>query len=379
MPIAPSQRLRIPSHYYVYCDPPDKSGEEVLHFLSPHRRVRLKGHFFREFVQSVVPLLNGRHSFAEIHAEVSDLFAEEDLVACLDLLSQNSLLEDVTAWNLDEAVQERLRPQLNLFHDLSPRPWEMQQRLQQAKVTVFGLTGPGVTAARSLAAAGIGTLRCVDDGVVEPADLYFSPEFQPADRGALRCDALQRHLAVQAPGGEVQAVTTRLTDDQMVEQAAADSDFVVNCIDEGNLSLSYKLNRACLRLKIPWISVAASGFEVVLGPTVYPGETACYLCYRMRMVACTDNPEASFDYESFLDRRKNDDGGRRANTVFGASVAGQLAAMEVVKALILPDPLATRGRVQVVDLRDLSSVMHVVLRKPWCPACLAHWDQEAGA
>ena len=246
-------------------------------------------------------------------------------------------------------------------------------------MTVFGLTGAGVSAARSLAAAGVGTLRCVDDGKAAPADIYFSPEFQPLDFGALRCDALKRHLAVQTPGGEVQAVTTSLTDDQTVEEAASGSDFVVNCIDEGNLSLIYKLNRACLRLKTPWISVASSGFEVVLGPSVYPGETACYLCYRMRMVACADNPEASFDFESFLDRRKTDDGGERANTVFGSSVAGQLAGMEVLKALCLPDLLATRGRVQVVDLRDLSSVMHVVLRKPWCPACLAHWDQEAGA
>jgi hypothetical protein len=99
----------------------------------------------------------------------------------------------------------------------------------------------------------------------------------------------------------------------------------------------------------------------------------------MRMVVCADNPEASFDFESFLDRRKSDDSSRRANLVFGSAVAGHLGGMEVVKALCLPEMLATRGRIQVVDLRDLSSVAHVVLRKPWCPACLATWDQEAGA
>jgi adenylyltransferase/sulfurtransferase len=236
-----------------------------------------------------------------------------------------------------------------------------------------------VAAARSLGAAGVGALRCVDDAVVSPSDLYFSPEFQPSDVGALRCEVLQRHFASQAAGTAFDAVTSRLTNDQMVEQVVAGSDFVVNCIDEGNLSLIYKLNRACLRTKTPWTSVASSAFEVVLGPTIYPEETACYLCYRMRMVACTENPEASFDFESFLDRRKSDDGGRRANLVFGSSIAGQLAGMEVMKALCLPELLATRGRIQVMDLRDFSSVAHVVLRKPWCPACLAHWDQEAGA
>src|SRR5580704_17476098 len=106
------QLPRIPSHYYVYCYPPDKNGEEVLHFVSGQRRAKLRGHHFREFVQLVVPLLDGHHSFAEILAEVNDLFREEDPVTCLDLLLANGLLEDSSDWDLDAAVQERLRPQL---------------------------------------------------------------------------------------------------------------------------------------------------------------------------------------------------------------------------------------------------------------------------
>ncbi len=379
MPIALSQRLRIPSHYYVYCDPPDKAGDEVLHFISSQRRVKLKGHSFREFVQHVVPLLDGCHSFEEIHAEVSDLFQQEDLSTCLDLLWENSLLEDVSVWKMDEATQHRLRPQLNLFHDLSSQPWEIQEKLERARVTIFGLTGAGVAAARSLVATGLGALRCVDDGVVEPSDLYFSPEFRPEDCGSLRCEALRRHFDARAVSAGFQSVSRCLPDDQAVEDAVAGSNFVVNCIDEGNVSLIYKLNRACLRTRTPWISAAASSFEVVLGPTVYPGETPCYLCYRMRFVACADNPEASFDFETFLDRRKRDDSTHRANVVFGTALAGQLAGMEAMKALCGAGQVATRGRIEVFDLRDLSSVMHVVLRKPWCPACLADWDREAGA
>ena len=45
------QQLRIPTHYYVYSDPPDRDGHETLHFVSGHRRVRLRGHSFREFNQ----------------------------------------------------------------------------------------------------------------------------------------------------------------------------------------------------------------------------------------------------------------------------------------------------------------------------------------
>ena len=157
MSIAQSQKLRIPSHYYVYCDPPDKDGDEVLHFISPHRRIKLKGRFFREFVQHVVPRLDGSRSFQQVASEVGELFLEKDLAACLALLSENGLLEDAANWKLEERLQQRLRPQLNLFQDLSAQPWELQEKLVRSRVTVFGLNGAGAAAALSLAAAGIGS------------------------------------------------------------------------------------------------------------------------------------------------------------------------------------------------------------------------------
>lgn len=370
---------RIPSHYYVYCDPPDKSGEEVLHFVSGQRRAKLKGHYFREFVQRVVPLLDGQHSFAEILAEVNDVFRAEDLVACLDLLSANGLLEESSDWDLDAGVQERLRPQLNLFHDVMTKPVESQERITRACVSVFGLTGVGTAAARSLVAAGIGELRCIDDAIVRPADLYFCPEFVPEDRGTLRCDAVGRHFHREGAQVTFKSYSAPLQDETAIGEAIAGSDFVINCIDEGNISLVYKLNRVCWSKKIPWVTATASGLEVLLGPTIYPGETACYLCYRMRMVACANDPETSFDFESFLDRRKSDDSSQRANLVFGTAMAGQLAGLEALKAITEPVMLATRGSVRVFDLRDLSSTLHVVLRKPWCPACFANWDEETGS
>jgi bacteriocin biosynthesis cyclodehydratase domain-containing protein len=354
MPITKSQRLRIPSHYYVYSDPPDKSGDEVLHFISAQRRVRLKGHSFREFVQRVVPLLDGRLSVEEVHAKVSDLFEPDDLATCLDLLNEHGVLEDVSEWPIDEAAEQRLRPQLNFFHDLALQPWEIQHRLKNARIAVVGLTGAGVAATQSLSAAGVGTVRCLDDTVVGPADVYFNATFTDQDIGRPRVEA-----ACVDPRAPV--TIEELSDDP--------PDFIINALDEGNLSLAYKLNRSCLATKTPWISTEAAGFEVIIGPTVYPGETACFACYRMRLVACEDDPQVGFDRESYLDRRRSDDSAHRANLVSGAAIAGQLAATEILKAITGISKPATRSRIIVFDLRDFSSATHVVLRKPWCPVC----------
>jgi molybdopterin-synthase adenylyltransferase len=366
MPVAKSQRLRIPSHYYLYSDPPDKNGDEALHFISPQRRLKLKGHAFREFVQQVVPLLDGTRSFDSIHAEVSDLFDANDLSACFALLAEQGVLEDADEWNLDEAAQEILQPQLNLLHDLSETPSELQQRIAKSCVGVFGLTPVGVALGRALAASGLRTLRCIDPEPVGVADRYFNPEWGE-QAGLLRAEAFAR--ACPCPLSKVESVTDRITDDARMEEAIAGCDFVVNCMDQGNLSLIYRLNRVALRTGTRWLSASAAGLEVIVGPAVYPGETPCFTCYRMRLLACAEDPETGYDFESFLDRRKTDDSSRRANFASGPALAGQLAAVEVLKALTGIREPATKGKVQVFDLGDLSSTSHVVLRKPWCPAC----------
>jgi adenylyltransferase/sulfurtransferase len=102
---------------------------------------------------------------------------------------------------------------------------------------------------------------------------------------------------------------------------------------------------------------------------VYPFQTACYLCYKMRSVACAGNPEDSFAFEQFLDRRKRDDSGCRENLVFAAGIAANVLGLEVLKELSGILSPSTRGSIVVVDLLELRVSRHVVLRKPWCPAC----------
>lgn len=374
-------RPRIPTHFYVFCDPPDDSGDETLHFLSSTRRVKLRGHSFREFVQHVVPLLDGYRTFEEIKTDVADLFAEDDLLACLELLAGQGLLEDAERMALQTDAKEVMQPQNNLFYELGLSAaghiaGGYQHNLASACIGIFGLTGAGLNAATALAASGVGRLRLLDDNRVAASDVYFSPVFGTADIGHTRATALASRLKVLAPQTQVETVDTPLLTDEAIASALAGVDFVVNCADEGNLGLVFKLNRVCLNLAIPWTSASPGGLEIILGPTVIPGETACYMCYSMRLVACADSPETEFKYQSFLDRRKHDDSGRHANLVSGVALAGQMAALEAVKAVSGFAPPACRGRVVVFDLRELTAGKHVVLRKPWCPACFPNWETE---
>jgi bacteriocin biosynthesis cyclodehydratase domain-containing protein len=376
MPTFKLRKPRLPSHYYVRFEPPDGSGDEVLVFTSERRKLKIKGHSFREFVEGVIPLLDGEHTLEEIQSAVSDLFSPDDLEASLRMLAEHHLLEDTDQSPLDREIRSRIEPQLNFFHELEIDPAETQQRLSKATVTIVGLTCSGAAAALSLAASHVGTIRCIDSLAVALTDLNLVPVFDLQDVGTARVEAVRRKIAAVNPKVDVVTRTEPLETDAAVFDAVHGSDFIICCADAGQSSVFYKLNRTCLQEGIPWTSASVSALEGIIGPTVIPGETPCYLCYKMRAVACADNPEDEFSQLRFLDRRKQDDSGRRENHVFGVGIVGNLLGLEAFKVLTSM-PAAAAGRIVIIDFLELTTKKHVVLRKPWCPACFLPQRRDA--
>jgi adenylyltransferase/sulfurtransferase len=369
MSTCPFKRPRLPTHYYIRFEPPDRSGEEVLFVSSERRRIRLRGRSFREFLQFVVPLLDGNHSVWEVKAQVASVFDPDELDRFLNLLAEYNILQDAETDAMPVEVQRELEPQLNFFHELGLKPREVQERLRGATVVVWGLAGPGAAAALALAAAQVGHLRCVDESPVTYADALLAPSFSSSDLGRNRSEVMCAQITERCPRVSVRAYAEPVKGDSDALRILEGSDLVVCCTDPGMASHFYILNRACLHARISWTSCAVSGFEGIIGPTVVPFETACYVCYKMRCVAAAPNPEYEFSHERFLDQRKQDDSGRRENHAFGTGAIGNLVGLEAIKCLTRMVEPSALGRIVVVDLLTLACRKHSVLRKPWCPAC----------
>lgn len=374
----PFDRPRILSNYQVWCEPPDDAGDEVLHFVSGMRSLKLKGHSFREFTRRVVPLLDGKHPWSEIQEQAAGVFSPEDLAACLELLEQQNILEDA-GQSPDGETTPRMEPQRNLFHELGSSGTGAQEKLAAATVSVLGLGGCGTTAALSLAAAGVGALRLIDGLPVRETDVYFTPSLQLAAVGASRAVVAGRMIEASAPEVAVRVYDSELDSETDVRAVVEGSSLVVCCLDAGQSSVVYKLNRVCLDLAIPWICCALSGTEIILGPAVHPDSGPCYLCYRMRSVACARNPEDAFELERRLDRRGQDDSGRSENLVFSAGAAGNLIGVEILKELTGIAATSLVGKIAVFDLLEHSIAKHLILRHPFCPACSGRHDQEKAA
>jgi len=357
-------------HHRLRFEPGTDGSEDTLVFTCERRRVVVRGRSFEMFVERVVPLLDGSHTLEEIEDRVADVVAPAELEASLTLLREHGIVEDASTHHRLELVEPRLEPQLSYLREVSADPPQVLDRLAASTVTVVGLGAVGAVAARALAATGVGILRLVDPAVVAPADVYLGPVYELDEVGSQRADVLRARLRRVAREADVQLVAGELKSDSDVAAAVAGSGFVLGCLDPGLASLTYKLNRVCLDANITWSSATASAFEGIVGPTVVPHETACYLCYQMRAVACRDDPEDALAELHEEDRRKLDLSPHRENLAFGAGVVGNLLALEAFRMLTGSRP-ATQGRILTFDFTGLTSQQHVVLRKPSCPACFA--------
>ena len=141
-----------------------------------------------------------------------------------------------------------------------------QERLLAAKVALVGIGGIGAPAALFLAAAGVGTLRLIDDDVVELSNLPRQVLFRQADVGCMKVTAAAKALRAANPGVTVQTWRSRV-ERENVAQALADVDLVLDGTDK--FHVRRLVADACNLSRTPLVSASVQGFDgqiIVLRP-----------------------------------------------------------------------------------------------------------------
>jgi len=153
---------------------------------------------------------------------------------------------------------------------------EGQIKLKKAKVCIIGLGGLGSPASIQLASMGVGYLRIVDRDVVEISNLQRQHLYGIDVLGYPKVEAAAKRLRKLNPFIEVEPIPTALRVAN-VEKLISGVDVVVDGLDR--MAPRYILNRACVKLGIPYIYGAAIT-HVGNVSTIIPGETACLECFQ---------------------------------------------------------------------------------------------------
>lgn len=219
-----------------------------------------------------------------------------------------------------------------------------QRRLREATVLVAGVGGVGGTAATYLAAAGVGRLLLVHPGDLEEPDLNRQTLMRPDQIGLARVNCASGTLREHYPDVQIEALDCGLSDPRLpglVARSAA----VIDA--RHNFPERYFINRMCVTARKPLVIAAMNATDACL-LSVRPG-TPCLRCLFAE-------GDPSWEPLGF--------------PVIGAvsGVVGCMAAMEAIK-IVAGYGEPSFGRLQYLDLADMTFRSLRVARDPRCPDC----------
>ena len=222
-----------------------------------------------------------------------------------------------------------------------------QRKLAGSKVAVVGLGGLGTVSSLYLALAGVGNLRLIDQDTVELDNLHRQILYTSDDLLYPKVEVSAKMLEKANPFVKVEAVSENLNAGN-VEKLLSGMDCVVDGLD--NMRTRYLINRACVKLEIPYVFGAAVGIEGDLSVFASP-ETPCLECVFPNV---DDSSLLSCDVRG----------------VIGATpgIIGTMQAMETVKVLTgMGSPL--KGKLLICDFSDMYFTTVDVFRRSSCRAC----------
>lgn len=224
-----------------------------------------------------------------------------------------------------------------------------QRQLAQATVTLVGAGGIGSPALQYLAAAGIGTIRLIDDDIVALSNLQRQVIFGTSDIGRPKVEVASEAAARLNPDTRIIPLAQRLTPIN-----AADLIGSADVVIDGSDSFATRLAVAdtAHTTRIPLVSAAVDQFSGQLA--VYRGWEAGKPCYRCLVGHDPARPDTSCAERGVLGPMTGVLGSLaaleaiRAITGFGNDPAGQLMILDALsfraRTVALPkDPACTCG------------------------------------
>ena len=231
-----------------------------------------------------------------------------------------------------------------------------QRKLAKSKVAIVGAGGLGTVSALYLALAGVGCIRLIDQDTIETTNLHRQILYTTDDLHYPKAEAAAKRLQQLNPLITAEAVSENVNASN-VERLLNGVDCVVDGLD--NMVTRYLINRACVKLKIPYVFGAAIGVEGNLS-VFAPPETGCLECLM---------PNLS-DADLLTCNTRG---------VLGATpgIIGALQAMETIK-LLAGMGSTLKNKLMVCDFSDMYFTTIDISKNANCPVCHGVLSSVAG-
>ncbi|MBL7500335.1 TOMM precursor leader peptide-binding protein [Frankia sp. CNm7] len=223
--------------------------------------------------------------------------------------------------------------------------------LGAATVGVIGLGQIGAQVAAQLTELGVGGVEALAAGDGKPAAAAWSA-----------------HLNGSA--GAVPVRPGSVDDDpDTVGAIVDDTDVVVLALEGFRPALLHRVNRVAVAAGRPWLPVYADGSEMIVGPLVVPGESACYNEHEIQHESSRVLRREYLLYSE--EQAGQSAGGLPALLPPFAAIAASWAVVALIPFLADGASFLV-GRAIRIDFERLEITQEHVLRLPRCPVCSPH-------
>lgn len=314
-------------------------GERVQ-LRSARKVMLLRGKLASTLLPELLPYLDGTYTVDEIVAHLSD-FPESAVRRALHLLTQRGLLEEGSIAPPDDFTSEellRFEQQMRFFWELEGDRYASQRRLKESHVAVWASEALCELLTSALAGSGVGKVTLV------------GPESLPD----LDTDAVEHATrAIRSAEDALAAITG--------------ADLAIVATTGPSPTLLSRFNDAALQTHVPLLPAQLDGVESTVGPTIYPHQTACFMCYELRNRANMPFHEEYLAYEEYLDRTPHQ---RQVGALLPTcGLIAHTAAWEAIRALTEFTLPGLTGSIMTINNFTLETRIEKVLKLPRCPVC----------
>lgn len=326
-------RLKLKDSLYILRD-----AEDNYIFISTATR-RIKKFRVDSLVKDVINSLDSEQAEQDLTEKLSSKYSPQDINSCLNALEKEGIVRKYES-DLEEGRHYKQLLFLDELTDSREETLELQKRIENSKVTVFGVGGIGTWIVNGLYQIGVGEIRITDPDVVEESNFNRQLFFDYRDVGEYKVDVVKEKLR----SANIIPFKKRVEPNQDLENIVSGCNFLVNCADSPSVAETTRIIDGYANQHEVAYCVAG-GYNLhlgMVGPVIIPGVTKTFndfLEYQKRM-------DPLKDLEKLRDIRQTGNIGPIAGAV------ANIQTMEIFKYL------TGKGRINLnrfaeIDFMDL--------------------------
>jgi len=336
-------------------------------FKSDTLAIKIETESINLLLEKIFPLLDGKADIDEIATKLNT--PRSSLEPHLHTLFEKGILKCSNTPFRENSGFEKFLSNISISPEL------VEAVANSLTIAIFGLEGEGVLIARSLLSSGIKNLIIVDPFVPGTENKLLMDEYKNSEPHLTRQEIIKHLLQINYPSARIETPFNELNK-ELVAEVVRRCDFSVCCFDKTFLSANYWINAAAMDQKKPVIFSAIDAHKCIVGPMIIPGQTACFMCYKMRTLSNADDFEIAMATEKHLNKGTQPQMSSKAFLHSAINYNSSILTTEILKYVFEIGPPALASRVTEFNLLDLATTTHHVLEVPECRICKKKMDRH---